>query len=162
MGIKRKKTAVSDIVGVALLLGMSIAMYSVVQFMVFSYPFSPATPSLNLVGSINENKLSTSNTGNKSISIGHFGGESISIDAKIIIRVNNTDEETFIAKNQITSNSKNPDFWNIGEIVLINESDFNIPPFKDGFLNDARVHVTVIDVKTNSVVMMGYIQGGSS
>jgi len=41
MNIKRKKAAVSEVVGVVVLLGMSIAMYSVVQFMVFSYPFEP-------------------------------------------------------------------------------------------------------------------------
>jgi hypothetical protein len=150
MKIKRKKIAVSEIIGVTLLLGMSIAMYSVVQFMVFSYPFSPSTPSVNLVGSVDGNK----------ISIGHYSGESISIDAKIIIRVN-SDQETFIARNFTTSNSINPELWDIGEFVLINESDF-ITKYPVGFLKDARVHVTVIDVETNSVVMMGYIQEGST
>jgi len=147
---KRKKIAVSEIIGVTLLLGMSIAMYSVVQFMVFSYPFSPSTPSVNLVGSIDGNK----------ISIGHYSGESISIDAKIIIRVNNTYEEPFIARNFTTSNSINPNLWNIGEFVLINASDFHNCP--SGFLTNALVHVTIIDVETNSVVMMGYIQEGST
>ena len=149
MKIKRKKIAVSEIIGVTLLLGMSIAMYSVVQFMVFSYPFSPSTPSVNLVGSIDGNK----------ISIGHYSGESISLDAKIIIRVNNTYEDTFIARNFITSNSINPNLWDIGEFVLINGSDFN-STYTVGFLKDARVHVTVVDVETNSVVMMGNIQEG--
>jgi len=148
MKIKRKKIAVSEIIGVTLLLGMSIAMYSVVQFMVFSYPFSPSTPSVNLVGSIDGNK----------ISIGHYSGESISIDAKIIIRVN-SDQVTFIARNNITSNSINPDFWDIGEFVLINDTDFiYISP---DFTN-ALIYLTVIDVETNSVVMMGYIQEGST
>jgi hypothetical protein len=152
MKIKRKKIAVSEIIGVTLLLGMSIAMYSVVQFMVFSYPFSPSTPSVNLVGSVDGNK----------ISIGHYSGESISIDAKIIIRVN-SGQEPFIARNNITSNSINPDLWDIGEFVLINESDFNsVSDYKVGFFKDARIHVTVIDVETNSVVMMGYIQEGST
>ena len=152
MKIKRKKIAVSEIIGVTLLLGMSIAMYSVVQFMVFSYPFSPSTPSVNLVGSVDGNK----------ISIGHYSGESISIDAKIIIRVN-SDQKTFIARKNITSNSINPDLWDIGEFVLINESDFNsVSTYKVGFLKDAKIHVTVIDVETNSVVMMGYIQEGST
>ena len=150
MKIKRKKIAVSEIIGVTLLLGMSIAMYSVVQFMVFSYPFSPSTPSVNLVGSIDGNK----------ISIGHYSGESISIDAKIIIRVN-SDQKTFIARKNITSNSINPDLWDIGEFVLINESDFNsVSTYKVGFLKDAKIHVTVVDVETNSVVMMSNIQEG--
>ena len=149
MKIKRKKIAVSEIIGVTLLLGMSIAMYSVVQFMVFSYPFSPSTPSVNLVGSVDGNK----------ISIGHYSGESISIDAKIIIRVN-SDQVTFIARNNITSNSINPDLWDIGEFVLINDTDFKY--FTPDYLTNALVHVTVIDVETNSVVMMGYIQEGST
>ncbi len=149
MKIKRKKIAVSEIIGVTLLLGMSIAMYSVVQFMVFSYPFSPSTPSVNLVGSIDGNK----------ISIGHYSGESISIDAKIIIRVN-SDQDTFIARNNITSNSINPDLWDIGEFVLINESDFH--NYSSGYLTNALVHVTIVDVETNSVVMMSNIQEGST
>ena len=140
----RKKAAVSEIVGVIVLLSMSIAMYSVLQVMVFSYPFQPATPSANLVGSINENN---------DIIIGHFGGESISADSKIIIRINNLDPDTIIARGSLSPNSISPDLWNIGEFVLI----------KDKYLtSNSVVHVTIIDAKTNSVVMMGYLQGGSS
>ena len=159
MNNKRKIIAVSEIVGVAILLGMSIAMYSVVQFMVFSYPFEPSTPSVNLVGSINNNELSTGTGNERTISIGHFGGESISIDSKILIRVNNSDEKNFTARNKIISNSKNPELWDIGEIVLINESD--VCENSNTCLINALIHVTIIDVKTNSVVMMGYIQGGN-
>ena len=151
---KRKKTAVTEIVGVALLLGMSIAMYSVVQVMVFSYPFQPATPSVNLVGSINEDNV---------IKIGHFGGESISIDAKIIIRTSD-DSTTFNVSDDDNSNlyfKQNnlgrDDLWEIGEIVTYDLSDLT-----SSSTSFDSVHVTVIDVKTNSVVMMGYIQGGSS
>ena len=165
MKIKRKKTAVSEVIGVAVLLGISISMYSVVQYIVFSYPFEPATPSVNLIGSINENENSTKDSGEeRSISIGNFGGESISIDAKIIIRINNLNEETFtfIARNHTTSNLGNPELWEIGEFILINETDLTNAKGSAVNLNESKVYVTVIDAKTNSVVMMGYIQEGNS
>jgi len=150
MKIKRKKSAVSEIVGVTILLGMSIAMYSVVQFMVFSYPFEPGTPSVTLVGSINESN---------NITIGHYGGESISIDAKILIKINEVDEPPFKASDNnvkltFTKNpSGNSDLWEIGEFLTYQPN--SVP-------DNASVHVTIIDIKTNSVVMMGYIRGGSS
>ena len=146
MKIKRKKIAVSEIIGVTLLLGMSIAMYSVVQFMVFSYPFSPSTPSVTLVGSINETNV---------ITIGHYGGESISTDAKIIITGGlnasfNASDDNYLNQNP----SGRSDLWEIGEFLIYK------PTF---FVSDIDlIHVTIIDVETNSVVMMGYIQGGST
>jgi len=155
MNIKRKKAAVSEVVGVVVLLGMSIAMYSVVQFMVFSYPFEPATPSVNLVSSYNNET--------HIIKIGHFGGESISNLTKVIIRLNELTEISFNvtdnnAKLTFAQNPSPPgrnDLWEIGEIVTYNLSDPTSTPIDS-------VHVTVIDVKTNSVVMMGYIKRGSS
>jgi len=147
MNIKRKKAAVSEVVAVVVLLGMSIAMYSVVQFMVFSYPFQPSTPSVNLVGSINETNV---------IKIGHFGGESISIDSKIIIRIGNSDETSFIAEEHLDENFSDGDnLWEIGEFITYPLSDSTS-------VSSDPIHVTIIDVKTNSVVMMGYIRGGSS
>ena len=142
---KRKKIAVSEIVAVIILLGMSIAMYSVVQFMVFSYPFEPTSPTLNLVGSINEGK----------ISIGHYGGESISIDSKIIITGDLNESFNASDDNYLNQNpTGRDDLWEIGEFLTY------IP--KTGFLKNALIHISIIDVKTNSVVMMGYIQEGST
>ena len=149
MKVKRKKSAVTEIVGVALLLGMSIAMYSVVQVMVFSYPFQPSTPSINLVGSINEDNI---------IKIGHFGGESISTDAKIIIRTDDNSTTFIVSEDDYLTQNPSPpgrdDLWEIGEFLT-----YPIGPTTESFNS---VHVTVIDVKTNSVVMMGYIIGGIS
>ncbi len=70
------------------------------------------------------------------------------------------EQNSMVSRNKIISNSKNPELWDIGEIVLINESD--VCENSNACLINALVYITIIDVKTNSVVMMGYIRGGNS
>jgi len=51
---KRANKAVSSIVGTALLLGMAIALFSIVQILALSFPYNPNPPSVRLVGNIEE------------------------------------------------------------------------------------------------------------
>ena len=100
----REKLAVSEIVGVVILLGISVSLFVVVQVMVFSYPFEPATPSVNIVGSISG--------GN--ILLEHHGGESISLDAEIRIIIDGEPKPPFIARDNLSlSTSNGDDFWNL-------------------------------------------------
>jgi hypothetical protein len=145
---KRVKLAVSEIIGVVLLLGIAVSLFVVVQLIVLSYPFEPSPPSLSLIGSISEQ-------GN--ITIEHHGGESISLDAKIRIFIDGVEPmDPFIAQNNLSLGTSNgDDFWNIGEIVIISD-------FKED-LTDAtieRVEAYVIDNETNSIIMSGILRGG--
>jgi hypothetical protein len=140
---KRKNIAVSEIVGVAILLGISISLFSVVQTIVLAYPFEPSPPSVNLVGSINGDN----------ILIEHHGGESISLDSKILITIGDDQEPTILARDYLDSDSSNNnDKWDIGEIL-------SYPVVTD--LTNEFVRATVVDVETNSIIMTGVIQEGS-
>lgn len=141
---KRVNHAVSEIVSVSLLLGISISLFSGVQLIVFSYPYEPSPPSLDLVGSIDQ----------ENILIEHHGGESISLEAQIRIVIGSTNHISIIAKDYLDSNSSDDDdYWEIGEIISYN-SKIN--------LTGIRVETTVVDKETNSIVMTGVIQGGNS
>ena len=142
MKYKTANQAVSEIISVALLLGISIGLFSCVQYIVYSYPYEPSPPSLDLVGSINE--------GN--ISIEHRGGESISSDAQIRILIGSSNKILINAEDYLDYNlSDNDEYWEIGEIVIYNP---NIE------LTGLRVETIVVDKETSSVVMTGLIQGG--
>jgi hypothetical protein len=141
---KRRNQAVSEIVGVAILLGISISLFSCVQLIVYSYPFEPSPPSLNLVASIDQ----------ENILIEHHGGESISLDAQIRISIGGLNQYSIIARDHLSSNSSdNDEYWEIGEVVVYN------PNLE---LSGLRVETTIVDKETNSIVMTGIIQGGSS
>ena len=142
---KRVKIAVTEIIGVVLLLAIAVSLFVVVQLIVFAYPFEPSSPSLSLIGSINESGI---------IAIVHHGGESISLDAEIRIIINSSEPVLFIARDIISKINDN-DFWDIGEIVIISN-------FKADLTDTTieRVEVTVVDKETNSVVMSGILQGG--
>lgn len=141
---KRENHAVSEIVSVALLLGISIGLFSGVQLIVFSYPYEPSPPSLDLVGSIDQDN----------ISIEHHGGDRISLEAQIRVIIGDANYISIKAKDYLDSNSSdNDDYWEIGEIVSYN------PNIK---LKGMRVETTIVDKETNSIVMNGVIQGGNS
>jgi hypothetical protein len=141
---KRKNYAISEIVSVALLLSISISLFAVIQFVVLSYPFDPSPPSLNLVGSINK----------ENILIEHQGGERISLNSKIILLIEGKNQASIIARDYLDDNSSDDDnYWEIGEILS----------YDTGMeLTGIRVEATVVDKETNSIVMTGIIQGGSS
>ena len=134
----RKKHAVTEILGTAILLGIAIALFSGIQYVVFSYPFEPSPPSINLVGTVNESNY---------IIIEHQGGEYISLDAIIIF--NNAN---YIARDYLDENtSNNDDYWNIGERVVI--------PLQS---EPDRIQVFVVDSETNTIIMSGLLKEGSS
>jgi FlaG/FlaF family flagellin (archaellin) len=144
MKIKRKNQAVSEVIGVILLLGISIALFAGVQLVVYSYPFEPSPPSLNLVASIDQ----------ENILIEHQGGERISLDALIRIKVGDLDHISVIARDYLNHNSSDDDeYWEIGEVIVYN------PNLE---LTGLRVETSVIDKETNSVVMTGIVQRRSS
>ena len=54
MKIKWKKSdgAVSEVIGAILMVGIGVALFSILYFIVMSYPFTPSVPSVDIVGSI--------------------------------------------------------------------------------------------------------------
>jgi len=141
---KRANKAVSEVVGTAILLGIGIALFSVVQTVALTYPFNPSTPSAQLVGTISENK----------IIINHQGGESLSLDTKIIFTFDSETKIVHVAGDILdTSTSSGDNYWDIGE-KLIYCSPIDI--------TDKKVEFTVVDIYSNSIVMKGILRGGGS
>jgi hypothetical protein len=137
---RRKNSAVSDIVATALLLGIAIGLFAVVQMIALSFPFNPNPPSARLVGSVDGN----------TIFIYHHGGETLLLnDTKVIFIINGNSEEHISFDIQNFSSYNNDDFWNIGEKLYHNPLDN---------LNDAKVNIIVIDLVTNSIIMNSRIQ----
>jgi len=137
---KREKFAVSEIIGVVILLAMAVSLFVMVQLIVFSYPFEPAAPSVNIVGSISK--------GN--ILLVHHGGESLSLKTRIIFVINDTaDYEIITGEDDYLIISDDDNYWEIGEIISYTPSEA---------IAGKKVSATVVDVKTNSVVMYGILQ----
>jgi len=143
--MKKAKQAVSDILGTILLLGITVSIFSVLSAVVLTYPFEPSNPSINLIGYVDGNE----------IIIEHCGGEKIRLDTKIILTINDSMVFMSTAEENLTATSSNGDnYWNLGEIVLINTTK---APINEIILN-AKVDVTVVDITSNSVVLMGIFQ----
>jgi hypothetical protein len=136
---KRAKNAVSEIVGTALLLGIAIALFSIVQVIALNLPYNTNPPSVRLVGNIEGEK----------IYIVHHGGESLSLDTEIIFRINVT-TYSWTAREILNQSSSNGDnVWNIGEKV-------DSPNYEN--LGESQVMITVVDVESSSVIMQSTIQ----
>ena len=135
----RKNEAVSDIVGTVLLLGMTVALFSVLCIGVLSYPSSPSEPAVNLVGTIDGDSLY----------IEHGGGEALDLDTKVIITIDDLQPVPKIVGDLLADeNSDNK--WNIGEELV-----YRI----DGSLGAKQVKITVVDTESNSVIMQGSLKG---
>ena len=129
-------TAVTAIVGTALLLAITMVLFSVLNMVVFSFPVHPRSPSVSLVASMS----------NDTIIIEHNGGESLS-ENEIQIIVSNSSDLSFVANG----------------IYYPNDGMFNIGDrweYIDPDLIDENVSVTVVHLSTNSILMMGIVQRG--
>ena len=143
MWAKRKNHAVSEIVGTVMLLGMAIAMFTLVQLFAFGLlSENPNSPSVRLVASVDD----------ENITIFHNGGESLPLNTRILYTVNDSESlSSSINASENISEIKHNNLWGVGEIVKFN------PGF--GNLNNSKVEILVIDVESNSVIMKTIIQG---
>ena len=137
----KNNQAVSEIIGIAILLGISVSLFGLVQTIVLNYPFEPSPPTVYLVGHIE----------NDNIIIEHQGGESISLDSKILISIDGEQSSDTASDLIDIDTSDNDDLWDIGEFISYPISDYA----------NKYVKATVIDTETNSIVMIGILQGGS-
>ena len=139
--ILKKNNAVSEVIDTIMLLGIAVVLFSVLSFIVLSYPFNPSTPSVNIIGFVDGDE----------IILEHRGGEPLDLDTRVLITIG--DER--IPKNVsvlLDDDFKEDNFWNIGEFC--NYASDNIA--------GNQVTVTIVDILSNSVVMMGTLQEGFS
>ena len=124
---------VSEVISTILLLGMTVAFFSLIYGSVLLISPTAATPSANIVFTVE----------NDNITINHCGGIALGLDTKILIT---TDSESMnaTADDGLDDKYKDDGLWGIGERLVF--------PF--GNLSGERITITVIDVESNSLVMM--------
>ena len=135
--MKRTNIAVSETVGTLLLLGISVSLFSVIYLSVLTVSPSPIRPSVNLICTVEKNN----------ITLEHRGGKTLDLDTEIIVTTNGTNE-TLTVNDYMNNESKENGVWNIGERVV----------YPAGDITDLKVSVTVVDVYSNSVIMMAVLQ----
>jgi hypothetical protein len=149
MANKRRKHAVSEIVGTVMLLGMAIAMFSIVNLLAFSVlPENENPPSVRLVASIDD----------EVVYVVHHGGESLPLDTKILIIINDDFANTTsinASENLIQSDSGSLEYWDISEKFVYGLSAMLIDiEYSPG----DPVLIMVVDISSNSLIMSATIQ----
>jgi hypothetical protein len=168
MNKKREKLAVSETLGTILLLGITVALFSVVALLVLSYPFNPSPPTVNLIGMVDGND----------IIIEHRGGEDLDLDTKILITI--ADQRVLIndkiptAEDLLDDEAKKDNVWSIGEILNYSVGNIiggtHVNPISPYEVSSSPLTITasddpieeitvaVVDRQSNSVIMMGTLQ----
>jgi len=136
--IRKTNYAVSEIIGTVLLLGITISMFSLLSFVVLSYPSKPPTPSVNLIGYVDvvENN----------VTLEHYGGESLENTTVIIIRIQGTSIKLNFSECLIDENKNN--IWDVGEQVVYNNET----------INGQQIEFIVVDTRSNSIITSGVLQ----
>jgi len=141
--IRSKNKAVSEVLGTVLLLLISVTLFSAVYISFFSIEIKPSTPSVNIVGTIEKNRLV----------LEHRGGESLSLNTEIILRYNGGTTQSIQVNNgsYLVNQHKNDGKWNIGERFAYPLSELS------NFARFDPINVTVVDVESNSILMTGAV-----
>ena len=147
----RSNQAVSEVLDIVLLLGITIALFGFLNYMIFSYSFDESSPSVSLIGSIDKV--------NNMINIEHNGGESLEGNTNVIITIEsdvyqNTSRELL---RDVNGDNK----WNIGEIVQFDYSELYSPEDIEDIMDNLYIKVLVVDLSTNSLVLSGELQQGN-
>ncbi len=140
--VKRNNLAVNEVLDTILLIGIAVALFSVLSFIVLTYPFEPSTPSVNIVGFVDGND----------IVLEHRGGESLDLDTEVLITVGGEKLAQNKVRDFLDDNFEDDGLWGLGEILN----------YTSDAIDGNQVTVTIIDTKSNSVVMMGTLQEGFS
>jgi len=143
----RSNQAVSEVLDIVLLLGITIALFAFLNYIVFSYSFDESSPSVSLIGSIDKV--------NNMINIEHNGGESLEGNTNVIITIEsdvyqNTSRELL---RDVNGDNK----WNIGEIVQFDYSEL----YSHEDITDMYIQALVVDLSTNSIVLSAELQQGN-
>ncbi|MCJ7572499.1 MAG: type IV pilin N-terminal domain-containing protein [Candidatus Thermoplasmatota archaeon] len=143
--MKRKigsKQAVSEVIGVFLLLGITITLFAILNSNVSQFFFGSSIPLVNLIGTIDQK--------NNMIYIEHNGGESLEGTTDIIITIGSN---TYPRNTSDLLIDINNDFkWNFGETLQFNFTGIDI--------TDKYIGVTVID--SNAILLSVVLQKGMS
>ena len=129
----RRDKAVSSVISTLLLLSMSMFLFASLYYIAFAeISPTPQAPSFDAIATLEGEK----------ITIIHKGGEPISTDAQIIVKVGDISTSGVI-ENYLDSAAGENGLWDVGEKVT-----FNI-----GALSNERIDVMIIDTHSNQLVL---------
>lgn len=135
---KNNSSAVSEILGTVLLLGISVTLFSVVYFSILTVPNTPPIPSANIICSIADGEFVFS----------HIGGSELSDETKILLTIpGDTTNATIIAKDYMNATEKADGKWGVGEKVRYTYSSFV----------GREVDYSIVDIGSNGIVVIGFI-----
>ena len=137
----RSKQAVSEVIGIVLLLGITISLFAILNFSVFHISFNPSVTSVNLIGTIDKT--------NDVIYIEHNGGESLDENMKVIITIGSNVYENTSSELLLDVNADN--LWNFGETVRFHSPES---------ISNKYIRVDVVDPVKNSIVLSVVLQKG--
>ena len=130
----RSDNGVSEIIGTILILGITVSLFSLIYVSVLAVSPTSHTPSANIVLRVEGDN----------IIIDHCGGPSLSLDTKILMMIDSISMNV-TAKDGLDDNYKDDDLWGIGERLVF--------PVEN--LSGKQITVHVVDVDSNSIIMIG-------
>ncbi|KYK23854.1 hypothetical protein AYK25_06360 [Thermoplasmatales archaeon SM1-50] len=134
--------AVSEVIGVVVLLGITISLFGVLHFFVFSLPYDASVPPVTLIGTIDKV--------NKTINIQHNGGVSLEGNISVTITIGSLVYQNTMDELLLDLNGDNK--WNFGETVQFHFTGIDI--------TDKYVKATVVDPIANTILVSIILQKG--
>lgn len=135
--LKNSNTAVSEVLGTILLLGVAVSLFSTLYYITLSEPLDTYEPYPKIVASIEGNN----------IIFKHCGGDELTINSEIRIDIGNGSIPVPISIGQYLADINEDDKWNIGEIVAF--------PFTNFSFNNPEANVTSIDIDGKRIILEG-------
>lgn len=137
----RSNQAVSEVIGVVLLLGITISLFAVLNYSVFHFSFDTSVTSVNLIGTVD--KAQTYDN----ITIEHNGGESLDGKTQIMITIGYNTTPIRRNASDLLNDLNHDTKWNFGETI-------EFPNHTKG----QYIQVSVIDPVKNSILLSVVLQ----
>jgi hypothetical protein len=128
--------AVSSVLGIVLILGLTVMLFSIVYFSILSVPYSPPTPAADIYYSYE----------GTNIIVTHYGGTSLDLRTKIQMHIGDNPPIIAEVRDYLSAEAMDDDRWGFGEQFIYNASVD---------ISNTSVEVVVIDIHTDSVVSVG-------
>ena len=153
--VKKKHVnhAVSEVVGVVLLLGITISLFAVLNFFVNSFSFHQSGPIVSLTGAIDK--------ADSVINIKNNGGDSLEGTTTITITIGPTTYQRNVSeilnhvdkwKLLVSTSDKNPELWDFSETVQFS--------FLGVDITGDYIQATVVDPVKNTLLLSIVLQQG--
>jgi FlaG/FlaF family flagellin (archaellin) len=140
----KNNSAVSEILGTILLVGISVILFSTVYISLFTTDLGDAVPTVNIAASIEGENLV----------LHHCGGNDLAVESEIVITDKSNKNNNIVLKDLMNSEDKKDGLWNIDEKIICDLK--TLPDIE--FERYDKLVVNVVDSETSSMVMRGDIQ----